>query len=81
MAHPLPARRHCPIAIAVLAIFLLPESLKFLVLNNRKRENAIRTVRALDPSLPVGADTRFIVHGEKAYSRFTPKLLFAGRLA
>lgn len=70
-----------PIAIAVLAIFLLPESLKFLVLNNRQREKVVRTVRALAPSLRIGAETRFVVEGEKAFEGFTPKLLFAGRLA
>ena len=70
-----------PIAIAILAIFLLPESLKFLVLNNRRREAIVGVVRALDPALSIGPETRFVIQGEPAFSGFTPKLLFAGRLA
>jgi AAHS family 4-hydroxybenzoate transporter-like MFS transporter len=70
-----------PIAIAVLAIFLLPESLKFLVLRNRRREAIVRVVRSLDPTLGIGPETRFVMQDEPASARFTPKLLFAGRLA
>jgi AAHS family 4-hydroxybenzoate transporter-like MFS transporter len=70
-----------PIVLAGLAIFLLPESLKFLVLNDRRRERIVRIVRALDPALGINANTRFVVQNERPYSGFTPKLLFAGRLA
>ena len=70
-----------PIAAAVLAIFLLPESLKFLVLKNRSREAIVRVVQALNPAVGIGPETRFVIQDEPAYSGFTPKLLFAGRLA
>ncbi|MGE7472010.1 MFS transporter [Bosea sp. NPDC003192] len=70
-----------PIAIAILSIAILPESLKFMVLNNRRREKIARVVRKLAPAMPIGPETRFVVKGETAYSGFTPKLLFTGRLA
>ncbi|WP_194273907.1 MFS transporter [Variovorax paradoxus] len=70
-----------PIAFAILAIFLLPESLKFLVLNKRSRKSIVDIVRALSPTLAIGLNTRFVVQGESGYSGFRPKLLFTGRLA
>ncbi|WP_198084942.1 MFS transporter [Variovorax sp. E3] len=70
-----------PIMIAFLAIYLLPESLKFLVLKNGSREAIVSIVRSLNPALGIGPRTAFVIKEEAGYSGFTPKLLFAGRLA
>jgi AAHS family 4-hydroxybenzoate transporter-like MFS transporter len=48
-----------PLAIAVVAFFVLNESLKFLVQRGDRNEEARRLTRILRPDLSIAADTRF----------------------
>jgi MFS transporter, AAHS family, 4-hydroxybenzoate transporter len=65
-----------PIVIAIAAWLWLPESLKHLVVKAENRDKVMRTIRAMDPSLEIGANTRFVVSDEKVYAQFRPKQLF-----
>jgi len=69
-----------PILMAVAALFLLPESLKYLVVRGR-RARAERLLRRLAPMLTVGADAQFIVADERKVSSVSPAQLFQGGLA
>lgn len=71
-----------PVAMAVLAYLLMPESLKFLVLQeNRSKSPGIRRrieriLGRLKPGIALAPDTNFVASGEKRYSNFRPKQLF-----
>lgn len=70
-----------PIALAILAYFVLPESLKYLVVHE-KRAAAEKLVKRLSPSASVSAATRFIIADEgKTTKSLSPAKLFKGGLA
>jgi AAHS family 4-hydroxybenzoate transporter-like MFS transporter len=69
-----------PIVIAAVLAWLLPESLRHLVLKGRDAARIARIAKQVQPGLDVGASTRFIVSDEFKPVRFSVKLLFAGRL-
>jgi AAHS family 4-hydroxybenzoate transporter-like MFS transporter len=69
-----------PILMAVLALFFLPESLKYLVVRN-KRARAVKLVKRLAPTLTVGSDSQFIIADERKVSSISPLQLFRGGLA
>jgi MFS transporter, AAHS family, 4-hydroxybenzoate transporter len=69
-----------PILMAVLALFFLPESLKYLVVRN-KRARAVKLVKRLAPTLTVGSDSQFVVADERKVSGISPVQLFRGGLA
>lgn len=48
-----------PIVVALVIAWKLPESLLFLTFRGRDRDEVAARVRALDPSLDIGPDTRF----------------------
>jgi AAHS family 4-hydroxybenzoate transporter-like MFS transporter len=50
-----------PLVIAAAMLVWLPESLQFLVVRRRSRDAIARWLRRIDPSVPIGADTEFIV--------------------
>ncbi len=50
-----------PIAIAVLMIFLLPESLQYLALRGHSREKLARWLKRVDPTAAVGPDTEYVL--------------------
>jgi AAHS family 4-hydroxybenzoate transporter-like MFS transporter len=54
-----------PLVIAVLMIWGLPESLQFLAVSGRNRDQLSRWLRKLDPTIQVDASTRFITNEEK----------------
>jgi AAHS family 4-hydroxybenzoate transporter-like MFS transporter len=70
-----------PILMAIAAAIWLPESLKYLVLRGDRRPAVAKLVRTLQPGLAIASDARFVISDEKAYGKFTPKLLFADGLA
>jgi MFS transporter, AAHS family, 4-hydroxybenzoate transporter len=53
-----------PLVIAVAMWLWLPESLQFMVLRGRKREQIGRWLAHIDPTAPVGPDIRYRVHEE-----------------
>ncbi|MBV9563320.1 MAG: MFS transporter [Bradyrhizobium sp.] len=74
-----------PLAAAVLCFFTLPESVKFLVANDREPQEVARILNLIEPGLAARADSRFVIHEEAQTggSGLAAKLvaLFDGRLA
>lgn len=66
-----------PLLLASWLAFVLPESLRFLVLKGRV--GVERLARRIDPTLKAN-QTRFYVGGESNLQRFSLRMLFAGRL-
>jgi AAHS family 4-hydroxybenzoate transporter-like MFS transporter len=54
-----------PLVIALLMIWGMPESLQFLAVSGRNREELSRWLRKLDPTIRVDASTRFIANEER----------------
>ncbi len=50
-----------PAAVMLVLIFVLPESIKFLAQDDRKRDRAAKVARQIDPSLVIGPNDRFTV--------------------
>ncbi|MGO8917261.1 MAG: MFS transporter [Stellaceae bacterium] len=69
-----------PILVAAACVFGLPESVKYLTVKG-KRDRVVRLLAAMRSDLRFTAETRFVIEDEQQAQRFSPKLLFAGRLA
>lgn len=69
-----------PLGIAVALMFLLPESLRHLVLKGRDAGQIARLAKRIRPGLEVDVATRFVVSDEFRPGRFSVSLLFRGRL-
>lgn len=69
-----------PLLLIVALMLRLPESIKFLVLKNKNKEEITRVLLGLDPKLKIGPDTQFIMENEEKNVEFSPKMLFAGVL-
>jgi len=71
-----------PLAIGIVLLFALPESLKFMVAAGRPTQQIRRVVNALDPRLQVGIDTTFIVSDVGPVDRRRSQIvgLFSGGL-
>ncbi len=54
-----------PLVIAMLMIWGMPESLQFLSVSGRNREELARWLRKLDPTIRVDASTRFVADEER----------------
>jgi MFS transporter, AAHS family, 4-hydroxybenzoate transporter len=67
-----------PIVIGLCLIFAIPESIKFMVLRGGRDEAVSRLVQKLDPSAPVGPESRFILDQTEGSSatRGSPLALF-----
>jgi MFS transporter, AAHS family, 4-hydroxybenzoate transporter len=71
-----------PIALAITAWILLPESVRYLALRPERRAQLITTLRRINPSLDIDANTRFVISGEQTSHKASPiSALFSGRLA
>ena len=70
-----------PILVGVLAIWLFPESLKFLSLKPARRAELLRVLARLSPAMDVPADAQFVLGDEANRARFAFKDLLEGRLA
>jgi len=71
-----------PVIVAFLCFFLLPESLKFLVLKGDRQEELLKLLTVLRPDRQFAPDTTFFIGDErKQRSSFSPKYLFADGLA
>jgi len=70
-----------PILVGTLAIFVFPESLKFLSLKPARRAELIRVLARLAPGVIVAADAEFVLSDEANRAKFAFKDLFEGRLA
>jgi AAHS family 4-hydroxybenzoate transporter-like MFS transporter len=54
-----------PLVIALLMLFLLPESLQFLALRGHDRAKLARWIRRVDPNAPVTAETEYVLPEQK----------------
>ena len=70
-----------PLALAACLGFVLPESVKFLLLRPRRAAELERIVARLLPSARRPAGTRYVIADEANGPGFSLKLLLAGRLA
>jgi len=70
-----------PLVVATVLLFALPESVKYLTLHPARRDELIAILRRIDASLPIGADTRFVISSEQNKARFSFGALLQGPLA
>jgi AAHS family 4-hydroxybenzoate transporter-like MFS transporter len=70
-----------PLVIATVLLLALPESVKYLTLHPARRDELIALLKRIDPSLPIGAGTRFVISSEQNKARFAFGALLAGPLA
>lgn len=69
-----------PLFVAASLSFVMPESLRFQVLKGWPREGIVATARRVRRDLVLQSGTRFVVTDEQSFGRFSPRLLFSGRL-
>jgi AAHS family 4-hydroxybenzoate transporter-like MFS transporter len=65
-----------PIVLAVLGLFTLPESIKFMALHESQRAKMEKTIASLDPSFKVPPNATFIIEDEQQFPGFNPVYLF-----
>jgi AAHS family 4-hydroxybenzoate transporter-like MFS transporter len=64
-----------PIAVAVAVFFLLPESIKFLVLRNA-HDKVAKLAKKISPGISIAPDAKFLIE-EKPRGGFSIRLIFA----
>lgn len=67
-------------AVALLLIFVLPESARLLVLKKRQPRKVARLIARLRPELTIPAHAEFFASDEKKTSKFVIKLIFSEQL-
>jgi MFS transporter, AAHS family, 4-hydroxybenzoate transporter len=65
-----------PIAIALAAIFNLPESIKYMALHESQRRNMVKLIERLRPGFTVPANARFLIEDERQMPSSNPVYLF-----
>jgi AAHS family 4-hydroxybenzoate transporter-like MFS transporter len=70
-----------PLVIATVLLVALPESVKYLTLHPARRDELIALLKRIDPSLSIGAGTRFVISSEQNKARFSFGALLTGPLA
>ena len=70
-----------PVVIAILALFWMPESIKYMTIHERQRSKLVRLVQQLSPGYVVPEGARFVVEDEKQFPSSHPKYLFRDGLA
>jgi AAHS family 4-hydroxybenzoate transporter-like MFS transporter len=70
-----------PLVIALLGLFGLPESIKFMALHESQRPKMVRLLAELRPDLTVPANAKFVIEDERNFAGFNPGHLFADGLA
>jgi AAHS family 4-hydroxybenzoate transporter-like MFS transporter len=70
-----------PLAVAVVLMFALPESVKYLALHPARRDELVALLKRIDKALQIGPDARFIISGEQNKPRFSFGALLEGPLA
>jgi MFS transporter, AAHS family, 4-hydroxybenzoate transporter len=66
-----------PIVLAIVGMFALPESIKYMALHENQRAKMVKTIHSLDPSYQVPANAQFVIEDEQQqYAGFNPGHLF-----
>ena len=68
-----------PLAIGLLMLPLLPESMQFLVLRGRRTDQVAQWLRRIDPAVVAGAGSRYLVHEQPQKGGSVLALFRAGR--
>jgi AAHS family 4-hydroxybenzoate transporter-like MFS transporter len=70
-----------PLIIAIVAMIGLPESIKYMALNESQRSKMEAAIKSIRPDYQVPANAKFIIEDEKQYPGFSPAYLFRDGLA
>ena len=70
-----------PIIIAVVSIFGLPESIKYMALHDSQRGKMEKLIATVRPDFKVPHNARFVIEDERQFSGFNPSYLFREGLA
>jgi MFS transporter, AAHS family, 4-hydroxybenzoate transporter len=65
-----------PIAIALAAVFNLPESIKYMALHQSQRSKMVKLIETLRPGFAVPANARFVIEDERQTPSSNPVYLF-----
>lgn len=65
-----------PVALAIIGIFTLPESIKFMALHESQRGKMEKTIQALDPNYVLPPNAKFVIEDEQQFPGFNPVYLF-----
>ncbi|MGC1411654.1 MAG: MFS transporter [Acetobacteraceae bacterium] len=69
-----------PFVVSACLWIVLPESVRFLTLHEKRWGELARVIRSMSPQTDVPADARFVIHEGARVQHFTPDLLFVGSL-
>jgi MFS transporter, AAHS family, 4-hydroxybenzoate transporter len=70
-----------PVIIGLLALFFMPESIKYMTLHESQRGRLVKLIQRLAPGYMVPTGARFVVEDEKQFPSSNPKYLFRDGLA
>ena len=70
-----------PIIVALIAIFVLPESIKFLSLKEERHGRLVAQLARMQPGLALDPRSNFVIGGEANQPKFSYGAIFKGRLA
>ena len=70
-----------PLVIALAAMIGLPESIKYMALNESQRGKMEALIREIRPDYAVPANAKFVIEDEKQFPGFNPAYLFRDGLA
>ena len=65
-----------PIVFAIIAIFGMPESIKYMTLHDSQRSKMEALIAAIRPDFKVPPDARFVIEDEKQFPNSSPRYLF-----
>jgi AAHS family 4-hydroxybenzoate transporter-like MFS transporter len=70
-----------PILVAIVCLFGLPESIKYLTISVGKQAQLLSLLRRVRPDRTFGRDTEFVIRDEKQHAGWSPRHLFGDGLA
>jgi AAHS family 4-hydroxybenzoate transporter-like MFS transporter len=70
-----------PIFVAIIAMFVLPESIKFLSLKRERYPQLVRQIERMQPGLNLDPNADYTIGGEDNREKFSYGAIFKGRLA
>ena len=65
-----------PIVFAIIAMFGMPESIKYMTLHDSQRSKMEALIAAIRPDFKVPPDARFVIEDEKQFPSSSPRYLF-----
>ena len=65
-----------PIVLALVGLFTLPESIKYMALHESERARMEKAIAAIDPTYKVPPNAKFVIEDEQQFPGFSPVYLF-----